>query len=194
MECCADIFEASKVGHCACIERSVSSDVNKYDHKGVTPLMYAAERGHIDAVQLLIKKSANVNTWLKTKSMSKCKGTALMCALLGDHPDIVEYLIQHGADLYDGDGEDIPITYAARQGKLQCLKVLAQHVDVNIKHYNKHEHEKMTPLIWAMYDGHVECVEYLLSVGARITWFPLSMVLFKHKANYAKIWELINAH
>ncbi len=59
---------------------------------GMSALMLAAKKGHLDMVKLLLKHNANAN-------LSNTSGkTALMFAVKYGHLDIVKFLIENGAD------------------------------------------------------------------------------------------------
>ena len=69
------------------------ADVNMTNWSGVTPLHFAADRGHKEVVQLLVSKGANVNAC--TKSGSTPMHWAADCG----HKDVVEMLILNGANV-----------------------------------------------------------------------------------------------
>ncbi|MBR1978491.1 MAG: ankyrin repeat domain-containing protein [Akkermansia sp.] len=74
-------------------------NVNMTDDDGETPLMRAAERGNLRAVDALIKAGANVN------AKDEDGNTALMDAADEGHNDVVLRLIQAGADVNARDDE-----------------------------------------------------------------------------------------
>ncbi|KAE9385780.1 ankyrin, partial [Gymnopus androsaceus JB14] len=57
-----------------------------------TPLMIAAEIGHLDVVSVLIEEGANVN------AQSEDGSTALRQASQEGHLEIVKLLLNHGAE------------------------------------------------------------------------------------------------
>ncbi|XP_062185616.1 acyl-CoA-binding domain-containing protein 4-like [Phragmites australis] len=75
-------------------------DVNMRDSEGRTPLHWAADRGHLKAVEIL----ANANADLNAKDNEG--QTALHYAVLCEREDIAELLVKHHADLQikDEDG------------------------------------------------------------------------------------------
>lgn len=76
-------------------------NINMRDEDGETPLMKAANRGNLRAVDALIKAGANVN------AKDEDGNTALMEAADNGHNDVVLRLIEAGADINarDDDGE-----------------------------------------------------------------------------------------
>ena len=58
-----------------------------------TPLMEAAQEGHLDLVKYLLKQNANVHAQTGTGD------TALTYACENGHTDVADVLLQHGADL-----------------------------------------------------------------------------------------------
>ncbi len=60
---------------------------------GLTPLMYAARDGHLNAVQTLVDSGARLN------ALSADKSTALLVATINGHFDTAKYLIERGADV-----------------------------------------------------------------------------------------------
>ena len=124
-------------------------------------LMGAARRGHIDTVQALIAKGADVH------AKNKDGKTALMYVKEKDHAYIVQLLKQAGA-------KEIPPPYAwdlnadllkaVKEGQTEAVKALiAQGADVNAK-----DLRGMTALMWAALGGHTEAVKALLEAGADV--------------------------
>ena len=72
------------------IGRGANPDVAR--ENGETPLMTAARMGQVETMKLLLSRGANVNARDK-----KFGQTALMWA--AGHPDIVDLLVKHGADV-----------------------------------------------------------------------------------------------
>ena len=73
-----------------------NADVNtKSEYQGYTPLIQAAENGHLEIVKLLLQHNADVNT------RKKDGDTALTAAIVapGSYKDIVEVLLQQNADV-----------------------------------------------------------------------------------------------
>lgn len=75
--------------------------INQVDLSGMTPLHWAADRGHVEAVQLLINAGAS------TKSKDSEGQTALHYAASCGHGKVVNILLEAGSDpeAIDNDGE-----------------------------------------------------------------------------------------
>ena len=123
-----------------------------------TPFCKAAEKGHLDMVQLLLHNGAKVD------KADKDGNTPLKIAARHGNLDIVRTLISEGADFEMANGSGItPLTTAAGSGHLDVVKFLV-HSGADV---NKSEKEAPTPLHCAA-DGHLDVVEYLLHRGADV--------------------------
>ena len=83
----------------------------------------------------------------------------------GDTVALRQILQPGGRSNFVGDfGGQVPIHYAAKKGKLECIKVLLEYgADI---HYEDDECE--TAITLASLHGHTECVRYLLEQGANV--------------------------
>lgn len=75
----------------------------------------------------------------------------------------VEMLLQHGADINAGDGnQDTPLHWAAYKNQVDSVKLLLQNgAQVDACDYNMD-----TPLIWAARKGNLEVIKILLDYNA----------------------------
>ncbi|XP_076074995.1 ankyrin repeat and KH domain-containing protein 1-like isoform X3 [Mytilus galloprovincialis] len=123
-----------------------------------TPLMEAAQEGHLELVKYLLKAGSNVHAQTGTGD------TALTYACENGHTDVAEVLLQHGAELeHESEGGRTPLMKAARAGYLCTVQFLiSKGADVN-RATSTNDH---TVLSLACAGGHLAVVELLLAHGA----------------------------
>lgn len=105
--------------------RTTKKKVNLVDSKdkhGITPLMYACERGHIAAVQLLLQGGANPNS----QSNTGMTPLLFLASSHGLHVNASLYLLKSGANLNLGDRDGITPLMAAAYRNHEALVVLFQ--------------------------------------------------------------------
>jgi len=134
-------------------------DVNAMSGIRGTPLHAASNKGHLDAVSLLLGHGAEVN-------VTNERGITPLCgAYDGQHVQVMQLLLEHGAapDVrYDSTGL---LTHdASYRGRAEVIRLLLQHnADVDAtSSYN------YTPLHWALIEGYADVVQILLEHGADI--------------------------
>ena len=122
-----------------------------------TPLHYAAQKGDLKEIHLLLDAGADINS-----THCDFKNTPLLVACWFGHSDCVKALINRGAKL------DIPNIYgstpvhiAARQNEAKCLRIL---LDNNAPYNSKNNTGSgNTPLFLAAQAGSRECLQLLLN-------------------------------
>ncbi|XP_017885030.1 serine/threonine-protein phosphatase 6 regulatory ankyrin repeat subunit A-like isoform X2 [Ceratina calcarata] len=128
--------------------------INYYDSKQRTPLMLATANNHVFCVLMLLKHKADCNL----PDMNK--HTPLFRAVIWQQHKPIDFLILHGAQVAIQDiyGKT-PLHLAAACGKVKalCLLVNNDPAAAAIK-----DNQGCTVLHWACYNGHADCVEYLL--------------------------------
>ncbi|MCF8368791.1 MAG: ankyrin repeat domain-containing protein [Bacteroidales bacterium] len=170
----------------------LGTEVNTTTYEGVTPLMYAAQNGHLRLVEILIDKGADINR----KPYSQID--ALLGASISGYVEIVDTLILNGADVntFNFDGvtplmyaaaynyyllADVLLFYGAKVNAVDNYRNSALHycsfynnVDIsallleNDAEIEIKDLQGFTPLIVAAQNGHLEQIEYLTSMGADI--------------------------
>uniref|UniRef100_A0A336L5G5 CSON003381 protein n=1 Tax=Culicoides sonorensis TaxID=179676 RepID=A0A336L5G5_CULSO len=149
LACCGGFLEVADylIKHGADIELGAS-----------TPLMEAAQEGHIELVRFLLDNNANVHAQTQTGD------TALAYACENGHTDVAEILLVYCAELeHESEGGRTPLMKACRAGHLCTVKfLLGRGADVNRQTANN-DH---TPLSLACAGGHQAVVELLLANGA----------------------------
>lgn len=174
------------------------------DHRGRTPLAYAAQNGHEAAVRMLLETNKSVALWaqitvrrLRNKRTrvdyrDKRGRTALLWAIEGGHEIIIRMLLEKGADpsLMDR-GDRTPLFWAVWSKHEAIVRLLLEKgVAVDAPDYRNR-----TPLSWAAQTGREGIVRLLLSKGAQVDQAhtasaktathrtPLSFALqYKHEA------------
>ena len=167
-------------------------DVNEESSKGLTPLHYAASAGHNDIVELLIERGANVNATDSGKG-----GTPLDYAHWGDQEEVIETLNAHNAQREHekggkGIGQSSLIHDAALDGDIdEVQRQLDAGVDPNLK-----SSKGATPLFYAVYGGHLEIVELLITRGADVNavYLNISVLDQAHSYDDQEIVELLEVH
>ena len=90
------LFNAAQTGDLEAIKTALDAgiDVNAKTRYSATALSFAAEKGHLDIVKLLIEKGADPNV-----QDTFYKATPLTWANMKKHEEIAAYLKEHGAEL-----------------------------------------------------------------------------------------------
>jgi ankyrin repeat protein len=120
---------------------------------GMTPLMWAASKGHAEVVRLLLERGADANAAANNSS------TALMWTAFAGHNDLVKLLIERGAaiNLQSNCGRTALIS-AAFNGHLDVVKLLLESgAQPNIK-----DEEGRTAIDYAIGRGHREVRDVIL--------------------------------
>jgi ankyrin repeat protein/peroxiredoxin len=131
--------------------------VNGRDSLGGTPLHDAAWAGEKDVAAYLISKGAEVNA-----RHTEGGSTPLHYAVLTNHPEVVELLLDHGADLKILYKTKTALHLAAASGYARCATLLIAHgADVNAR-----DETGATPLSEASWTGETEMVRLLVAKGA----------------------------
>jgi len=99
----------------------VDAELSVSDSSGLTALAIAAGEGHVDAVRVLIKRGANIEG-------SGGYHTPLFQAVDGDQVEVVEALIDSGADVNAGEDGLTPLRSAKSFGRRERVQeVLRAH-------------------------------------------------------------------
>jgi ankyrin repeat protein len=133
-----------------------------------TPIMIAAEEGHVGVVRLLLERGADVNASNKDSHptfpfLAGC--TALLLGALEGHEEVVSVLLGSGADITrkNRDGGTV-LWMACRFASTGVVLELLQHMQgVGL---DERDDEGCTALWYACYWGNVEIVRALVLAGA----------------------------
>ena len=141
------------------VDRFVNVTWDVVDATGRTPLSWAAEKGHLSIVRLLLQKEASINTRDDRHGLSH-----LHWAALKSHQLMVEVLLEAGADVDDHIGGSTPLVIAVEIGHQIVVKILFENgPDPNLidKHYGQ------VPLHLSAARGNAIVLSHLLTHGAQ---------------------------
>jgi ankyrin repeat protein len=165
----------------AMIERllKAGADANASGPEGETSLMTVAHTGNVDAAKILLAHGAKVDARESWRGQ-----TALMWAAGQSHPAMVRALLEHGAEVnarsaqqewarqvtaeprekWMPQGALTPLLFAARQGCLECVQILAEKG----ADWNAPDLEGVSPLLLALINGHYDVAGFLIGKGANV--------------------------
>ena len=128
-----------------------------------TPLHKAASMGHVAMIKCLLPYCSD------TEEKQKEGKTALFLAVEWDHPEVVDVLLQHEAQVFtQRDTKGTPLHAAAQWNRQRILRQLlsrAPDVEKCLEHKNQWGD---TPLWFALSNRNVECADILLEHGASL--------------------------
>lgn len=139
-----------------------NADVNATDKDGDTALHLACSVGNLEIVQIVASRS-NINT------LNNAGRTPLSHAAYESRPDIVRFLIDHGADVsaINGQRQWTPLHYCSQfltERTLETIKILVENgADINSRTDNN-----ATALHIAAQKGDVHVIGYLIDHGALV--------------------------
>ena len=97
--------------------------VNRANNRGETALMHATLRGHLQCMQLLIDRGADVNAIAKGADGR----SAVAYACMRSEVETLKLLLDRGGDVNArGDEEMTPLMYACRFCKPACVALLLE--------------------------------------------------------------------
>jgi ankyrin repeat protein len=164
------------------------ADPNAASETGVTPLMEAARSGSALAVRALLNRGANVNAKERDRDQ-----TALMWAVSRRHPEVVQVLLDHHADVHArtrtwpsrvmldqgprrtvkrsvedarqiDSGGRTALLFAAQVGDVEsAMRLIAAKADVNDTAADGN-----SALVLATFAGHPEVARVLIDSGANL--------------------------
>src|SRR5262245_2123983 len=175
------ISEAALNGNVPIIDRllKAGADVESSNADSQTALMIISRSNNVEAAKLLLSRGANANAVEKFHEQ-----TALMWAAAQSQPAMVKVLVDAGADvnarskvnnwerqvtaearaIARPSGGLTPLLYAARQGCLECTKILAEGgADLDLG-----DPDNVSPLLLATLNGRFDVAAYLINKGANV--------------------------
>jgi ankyrin repeat protein len=139
-------------------------------------LWLAARWGRTEEVRQRLLGGANIDERVGVKIQS----TPLQVAVQMGHTDVVQVLLEHGADVSAAFNGNTPLHLAANYAHAELVKLLFQHgADVSATDANG-----CTPLHKAAKQGHAESVKVLLQHGADVSATSNRGLMALHEAAY----------
>jgi ankyrin repeat protein len=133
-----------------------ATEESPVDKQGLTPLIIACAEGYLEVVKVLLEHCANTEVTVRGANSR----TALHFAARGGHADVVEALLDDGAnqDAVTVPDEETALHEAIRNGHLEVVQVLLEEgADVDLPQL-----KGLTALHIAAKEGNAEIVESLL--------------------------------
>jgi ankyrin repeat protein len=159
---CGEIHDASKSGDLERVKALLKDNpklVSSKDDHSATPLLWAANKGHKDVVQVLLDYKADVN------ATDGDGHSALHYAVFNDHLDVAVLLLANKADVKAKTSVgETPLHVAAGSGHKDMAELLLTNkADVAAK-----SNTGLTPLHLAASNGHTDVAEVLLGKKAEV--------------------------
>jgi uncharacterized protein len=164
------------------------ADRNSPDPQGTTALMIAARTdGGTQAVKLLLERGAAVN------AVDSVQSTALMWAVRSNHPEVVDLLIHHDAEINARTRKGDPPARRAPDsgGGSHGLGIVRGGWPE--RGYQEPTPGEMTALLYAARDGHIEIARALLAANANVNQAeangvsPLLMAISNNHIDVARL-------
>lgn len=159
-----DVMALARLGEIGAIQKLFDSgkcDANYRDEQNITPLHWAAIKGHYALCHFLLKSGAEVNA-----KGGDVDATPVLWAARSCNYYVVNLLLQHGADPMATDDQGFNLIQNATMDGNVFQLVMLLHADIPVDVPDAHGH---TSLMWAAYKGYPGCVEVLLHWGASVS-------------------------
>jgi cytohesin len=141
------------------LDKGAQAGIGDDDHQ--TPLMWAASRGHMGVVQLIVQHTEGQGLDARDADGR----TALHGAVRGGHEAVVTFLLSQGAQATNANRSGMtPFMLAAVGGHMGMLQLLLELQGV--QGLDERDGAGKTALNWAIRLGHAEAAAWLLRNGA----------------------------
>jgi ankyrin repeat protein len=154
------LHRAAKKEYLNISERLINAgaNINEVDENGNTPLLLVSLMGAAKAVKMLLR---NEKIDIHAKNFHHDQ-TALHIATIGGYPDIVQMLIDAGANVDEVDNSGrTPFLLASSNGHIQIADTLhTLTIDIHAK-----DKEGRTAIYLGVSNGHANTVSFLTSAG-----------------------------
>ena len=173
---CSILHSACELGALDVVKMLVeagAAGVHATNDEGQRYFTVAAECGHTETVCYLVG--------LPDVDVNHGNFNALQCAAMNEYPDVVQVLIDAGADIditanFDGCS---PLHYACESGSLESVKMLVR-AGAEVRATNHRGETCLVRAIHAARYGHIETLRYLVCL-------PEVDVNYRHAGNYTAL-------
>lgn len=181
------LFKAVKLNDKNKVEKYLcnGTNVNDKDELGRTALHWACRRGHLEIVEVLLRYEANTEVkepvqkrfQFNSVPLLPFGNTPLQLAMAYKKIDIVEFLLEHGAEV-EKISEGGTAFWAVLNNFIGVMEILLNR-GVGVNSPLQQQDEGVCALHLAVEVGHLELCEMLLDSGANINqsgpgmWTPL---------------------
>ncbi|KAJ2933452.1 hypothetical protein H1R20_g3630, partial [Candolleomyces eurysporus] len=149
---------AAMKGHAEVCRQLLKAHVppNSLDRDNYSPLVYATVKGNVSCVRVLLEEGG-VSAQSPTASGDL---SPLSLAAEAGHVEVVALLLEHKAASLPNTNGEYPMHLAAQRGHVDVCRLL-----LSIEGWDKPDkYHEWTPLFHAARHGHVECVDFQISV------------------------------
>ncbi|KAL4612902.1 hypothetical protein GN956_G22968 [Arapaima gigas] len=110
---------AARDGYLAPLKEATRRDLNRDDEDGMTPTLWAAHHGNVDALRIIVARGGDPD---------KCDlwgNTPLHLAAANGHLNCISFLVSFGANVWCLDNDyHTPLETAAAQSRMDCVRYL----------------------------------------------------------------------
>jgi ankyrin repeat protein len=140
--------------------KELGADVNLATEDGDTPLIAAAQRGHVDVVRCLV---TDFGADIGNAGNVTC--TPLLAAVHEGHLDVMRLLVNElCADVNKSTHKGVtPLFMAAEEGCLDVVRCLVEEFGADVKQATN---DGRTPLMAASHGKHAKVIKFLIKLGA----------------------------
>lgn len=155
------------------VNADITGDPGPEENRGITPLIGALFKGHLEIASYLIKNGANVNS-VAALGMGEDIYTPLSIATVNSYREVIELLLSKGASpnycvSSAGGANGAPLHIAIQRNQMDIMSLLiAKGADVDAPGCQYGGDSGYTPLMTAVGTGNMDAVNLLMKSGANV--------------------------